>query len=152
MRQPTVGWDAGGPNEVWSFGDEAYAIIRDLLFLRERLKPYILAQMAAAAESGAPPMRPLFFDFPDDPACYEVEDQFMFGPDILVAPVLEQGVQSRRIYLPADVGAGSPRPWFDAWTGEAHAGGATLTVPAPLARIPVFVRDLTLLASFQRGN
>ena len=67
MRQPTIGWDAGGPNEVWSFGDEAYAIIRDLLFLRERLKPYILAQMAAAAETGAPPMRPLFFDFPDDP-------------------------------------------------------------------------------------
>jgi alpha-D-xyloside xylohydrolase len=142
MRQPTVGWDVGGPNEVWSFGDEAYGIIRDLLFLRERLKPYILAQMAAAAETGTPPMRPLFFDFPADPACSAVEDQFMFGPDILVAPVVQQGVTGRSAYLPAG-------DWYDAWTGEAHAGGVTLTVSAPLARIPVFVRDPALLALFQ---
>jgi alpha-D-xyloside xylohydrolase len=165
MRQPTVGWDAGGPNEVWSFGDEAYAIIRDLLHLRERLKPYILAQMAAAADTGTPPMRPLFFDFPNDPGCCTVEDQYMFGPDILVAPVLEQGATSRRVYLPALVGAGSPRPrpgddaatgageprpyWYNAWTGEAHAGGVTLTAVAPLARIPVYVRDQALLALFR---
>ena len=143
MRQPTVGWDAGGPNEVWSFGDEAYAIIRDLLFLRERLKPYILAQMAAAAETGTPPMRPLFFDFPDDPACYE---------------------RRRPVHVraghPGRAGAGSrarraarsicPRAeWYDAWTGEAHAGGVTLTAAAPLARIPVYVRDRALLALFR---
>ncbi len=55
---------AHGPNEVWSFGEEAYAIIKDLLFLRERLRPYILEQMQLAHDRGIPPMRPLFFDFP----------------------------------------------------------------------------------------
>jgi alpha-D-xyloside xylohydrolase len=144
FRLPTEGWDTGAPNEVWSFGDEAYDIIRDLLFLRQRLKPYILAQMAAAAETGAPPMRPLFFDFPADPACCDVEDQFMFGPDILVAPVLAQGATSRPVYLPAG------GEWYDARTGEAHTGGATLRVDAPLARIPVHVRDMALLPLFQK--
>jgi alpha-D-xyloside xylohydrolase len=143
LRLPTTGWDTGGPNEVWSFGAEAYAILRELLFLRERLKPYIRAQMAVAAESGTPPMRPLFVDFPDDPACHAVEDQFLFGPDILVAPVLQQGATSRSVYLPAGA------VWYDAWSGEARAGGAALTADAPLARIPVFVRDRALLAVFQ---
>ena len=87
-------------------------------------------------------MRPLFFDFPDDPTCYAVEDQFMFGPDILVAPVLEQGATSRLVYLPEG-------EWYDAWTGEAYAGGAALTAAAPLARIPVYVRDRALVAFFQ---
>ena len=68
MRQPTVGWDAGGPNEVWSFGDEAYAIIRDLLFLRERLKPYILAQMAAAAETGSAAHAAALLRLPERPS------------------------------------------------------------------------------------
>ena len=59
---------SGGPNEAWSFGDEAYAIIRELLFLRERLRPYVMAQMQPAQDKECPPMRPLFFDYPDDAA------------------------------------------------------------------------------------
>ena len=66
-------------------------IIKELLFLRERLRPYIMEQMALAHEKGTPPMRPLFFDFPGDPGCADVDDQFMFGPDLLVAPVLDAG-------------------------------------------------------------
>jgi alpha-D-xyloside xylohydrolase len=142
MRQPTIGWDAGGPNEVWSFGDEAYEIIRGLLFLRQRLRPYILEQMAAASRSGTPPMRPLFYDFPEDSGSSSVEDQFMFGPDILVAPVLVAGAASRSVYLPQ----GSD--WFDAWTGAPLQGGVQVEANAPLARIPVFVRDSGLLPLF----
>jgi alpha-D-xyloside xylohydrolase len=145
LRLPAPGWDSGGPNEVWSFGEEAYAVIRDLLFLRERLKPYILAQMRVAAETGTPPMRPLFFDFPADPRCYEVEDTFLFGPDILVAPVVEQGARARPVYLP--LGAA----WYDAWTGEPYRSGETLPVAAPLDRIPVFVRDTALLPLFRQS-
>ncbi len=141
VREPSVGWEGGAPNEVWSFGDEAYDIIRDLLFLRERLKPYILAQMQAAADHGRPAMRPLFFDFAD-PVCVLVDDQFMFGPSILVAPVLEQGAVSRIVYLPAGA------TWYDAQTGEPYEGGQTLTVDAPLARVPVFLRDPALLPLF----
>jgi alpha-D-xyloside xylohydrolase len=132
-------WISGGPNEVWSFGEEAYEIIKELLFLRERLKPYILEQMALAHTEGTPPMRPLFFDFPQDETAWSIEDQFMFGPDILVAPVLHEGVRSRQVYLPANA------IWTDAWAGETFDGGQQLTANAPLKRIPLYLRDNTTL-------
>lgn len=125
----------GGPNEVWSFGEPAYQIIRELLFLRERLRPYILAQMEQAHLAGVPPMRPLFFDFPDEPHAAEIDDAFLFGPDLLVAPILHPGASSRDVYLPAGA------RWTDAWTGATHAGGITVNVDAPLDRIPLFLRD-----------
>ena len=134
FRLPTSGWHTGGPNEVWSFGDEAYAIIKELLFLRERLRPYIMDQMRLAHEKGAPPMRPLFFDFPEDEGCATVEDQFMFGPDLLVAPVLYEGARSREVYLPAGT------TWTDAWTDETFDGGQWITADAPLERIPLYLR------------
>ncbi len=133
VRQPGTA-KSGGPNEVWSFGETAYDIITGLMALRERLRPYIMDQMQRAHAHGTPPMRPLFFDFPDDPAAYTVEDQFMFGPDILVAPVLEQGAVTRACYLPAG------EMWRDPWTDNIHAGGQWLTVDAPLHCIPVFLR------------
>lgn len=128
-------WISGGPNEVWSFGDEAYEIIKELLFLRERLKPYIMEQMRLAHTKGIPPMRPLFFDFPQDETAWSIEDQFMFGPDILVAPVLHEGVRSREVYLPTGA------TWTDTWSGEMFAGGQQTTVDAPLEQIPLYLRD-----------
>jgi alpha-D-xyloside xylohydrolase len=125
----------GGPNEVWSFGDEAYAIIKELLFLRERLRPYIMAQMQLAHEKGIPPMRPLFFDFPQDGGCIKVDDQFMFGPDLMVAPVLHQNMRSRPVYLPDGT------TWTDAWTDKTFEGGQQITADAPLERIPLYLRD-----------
>jgi alpha-D-xyloside xylohydrolase len=136
-------WLSGGPNEVWSFGDTAYEIITGLLHLRERLRPYIMNQMTAAHERGTPPMRPLFYDFPEDAAAWTVEDQFMFGPDLLVAPVLFEGATNRRAYLPTG------NSWRSPWSGETYAGGQWLAVEAPLNRIPVFLRgaaDLPILA------
>lgn len=133
-RMPFVE-DSGADNEVWTFGEPAYAIIKDLLFLRERLRPYIMTQMQLAHEKGVPPMRPLFFDFPEDSQCWMVEDQFMFGPDILVAPVLHQGAIQREVYLPEGAS------WADAWTGAVLEGGQWVTANAPLNRIPLFLRD-----------
>jgi alpha-D-xyloside xylohydrolase len=124
----------GGPNEVWSFGEEAYAIITELLFLRERLRPYILEQMQLAHEKGTPPMRPLFFDFPRDEACANIDDEFLFGPDLLVAPVLMEGVRSREVYLPAG------KMWTDAWSGQSFEGGQRIVADAPLERIPLYLR------------
>ena len=121
-------------NEVWSFGEVAYAIIKEYMFLREQLRPYIMEQMKVASEDGLAPMRPLFVDFPDDTKAWEVEDQFMFGPDILVAPVYERGATSRDVYLPEGV------CWREAWSGEESDGGQTLTADAPLERIPVYIR------------
>ena len=125
----------GGSNEIWSFGDRAYQIIRELLFLRERLRPYIMAQMRLASTKGTPPMRPLFFDFPGDQNSAAVDDQFMFGPDLLVAPVLNSGMTERQVYLP--VGA----TWTDAWTGKKFKGEQTITAVAPLERIPLFLKN-----------
>ncbi|MEU8351090.1 MULTISPECIES: glycoside hydrolase family 31 protein [unclassified Streptomyces] len=125
----------GGPNEVWSYGAEAEPVLASYLRLRERLKPYVLAQMRAAHEEGLPPMRPLFLEFPADPAAWTVADAYLFGPELLVAPVLEAGARERAVYLPAGA------RWTDAWTGEEYAGGAEVTVSAPLERIPLFLRE-----------
>ena len=132
-RTPTSYAQTGGPNEVWSFGDEAYEIISGLLHLRERLRPYIHEQMAVASTDGVPPMRPLFVDFPDDPTAWQPEDQFMFGPAILVAPVTEPAMTHRPVYLPAG------RRWVNASTREVFDGGVTLDVETPITSIPVFV-------------
>lgn len=124
----------GGPNEVWSFGAEAYAIISELLALRERLRPYVMEQMQLAHERGIPPMRPLFFDFPNDETASKVDDQYLFGPNLLVAPVLYEGARSRKVYLPAGT------TWTDAWTGEVFQGGCSFMAEAPLSRIPLYLK------------
>jgi alpha-D-xyloside xylohydrolase len=93
-----------------------------------------MTQMQLAHEKGIPPMRPLFFDFPKDEECFKVEDAFMFGPDLLIAPVLHQGATSRQVYLPRGTA------WTDAWTGTKLDGGQWLTADAPLNRIPVYLR------------
>jgi alpha-D-xyloside xylohydrolase len=124
----------GGENEVWSYGEEVEAILTDLLQLRERLRPYVAELFDAFSRTGAPVIRPLFFDFPQDEAAWTVEDSWMFGPDVLVAPVLAAGERRRRVYLP--LGA----TWTDAWTREVHPGGMWTDTAAPLHRIPVFLR------------
>lgn len=125
----------GQPNEVWAFGEEMYQLLSPYLFLRERLRPYIREVMQAAHESGAPVMRPLFYDFPADKTAWQTEDSYMFGPDLLVSPVMEAGATERSIYLPEGA------EWVDAYTGEHYTGGQRVTVPAPLGIIPVMVRD-----------
>ena len=126
--------NSGAPNEVWSYGDEAYEICVKYMHIRERLKPYIREQMKAAHEKGTPIIRPLFYDFPQDERAWEVEDQYMFGPDILVAPVLYEGMETRTVYLPRGT------EWENAWTGEKFAGGQAVEVATPLDQIPLFVR------------
>jgi alpha-D-xyloside xylohydrolase len=134
-RLPTGYEMTGGPNEVWSFGDEAYRLISETLRLRERLRPYIHEQMSLASETGLPPMRPLFVDYPHDAVAWTVDDQFLFGPDILVAPILTAGQTSRLVYLPAG------QNWVNAWSGESFVGGQTVSADAPIERIPVFTRE-----------
>jgi alpha-D-xyloside xylohydrolase len=125
----------GADNEVWSFGDEQYETIRRLMALRERLRPYVMDQMRVAHKTGLPPMRPLFLDYPDDPTSWEVEDQFLFGPDALVAPVYTEGARERRVWLPPGA------IWRNAWSGTEHQGGQWLQAPAPLDTIPVYLRQ-----------
>jgi alpha-D-xyloside xylohydrolase len=132
-RLPTNDDFNGGPNEVWCFGDLAYEIIQKYMFLRERLRPYIMEQMAKTSKTGVSPMHPLFVDFPSDPVCYQVDDEYMFGVDLLVAPILDADVSTRQVYLPAN------STWKDAWTDQVFEGGQWLSVEAPLDRIPLFL-------------
>jgi alpha-D-xyloside xylohydrolase len=133
-RVPTGHEMTGGPNEAWSYG-AAYEPIVTALRLRERLRPYIHQQMRVASRTGLPPMRPLFVDFPGDPVAWQAEDQFLFGPDLLIAPVLEPGASTRDVYLPAG------RTWIAAATAERHEGGTTVRVPVLPDRIPVFASE-----------
>ena len=84
-------------------------------------------------------MRPLFFDFPKDEACASIDDEFLFGPDLLVAPVLTEGARSREVYLPTGTS------WTDAWSGQSFEGGQHIEVDAPLERIPLYLRANTRL-------
>jgi alpha-D-xyloside xylohydrolase len=105
------------------------------MFLRQRLRPYVMKQMRLASEKGIPPMRPVFFDFErTDPKTAEIEDEFLFGPDLLVAPITRFKQRTRDVYLPAGV------DWTDAWTGKKFKGGQTVKSDAPIEHIPVYLR------------
>ena len=126
---------SGGPNELWSFGEETYAVLADLVHLRELLRPYTRDLMAQAHRDGTPVMRAMFYEFPGDERCWDLADQYMYGPDLLVAPVMHAGVRERSVYLPAGTA------WIDAASGARHEGGVEVRVDAPLEVVPVFVRE-----------
>jgi len=125
---------SGADNEVWSYGPEVYEICKKYLEIRYRIKPYIKKLMREAHEKGTPVIRPLFYDFHEDKTAWQVEDQYMFGPDVLVAPILYPKMEKRKVYLPEDT------DWKNAWTGEEFQGGQTIEVDAPIDIIPLFLR------------
>ncbi len=126
-------------NEVWSYGKQAEPILVKYLRLRYQLMPYLYSLAHLAHENGAPFMRGLFMDFGDDPKVVDIGDEYMFGPALLVAPVTEQGVTSRQVYLPKGV------DWYNYWTNERLHGGQTITVDAPIDVIPLFVKAGSIL-------
>lgn len=123
----------GQPNELWSYGAEAFDVMKRQLELRLSLKPYIKGLMEEASGTGAPLLRTMFYEFPEDSHCWELEDQYMFGDRYLVAPVLALGQREREVYLPA----GS---WKCLADGQVCEGGRTIVSAAPIERIPVFER------------
>ena len=126
--------DAGNDNEVWSFGEEAYPILVKYLERRETLRDYVRGLMKLAHEEGTPLLRGMFYEFPEDPKCNALKDQYMFGDRYLVAPVMEYQARSRSVYLPAGAS------WRNIDTQEIYEGGQRITVSAPLEVIPVFAR------------
>lgn len=121
-------------NEVWSYGKQAEPVLAKYLKLRYQLLPYTYSVAYRSYQTGAPYMRALFMDFPDDPKALDIPDEYMYGPAFLVAPVTKQGATQRTVYLPA----GSD--WYNYWTNERLHGGATITVDAPIDILPLFVR------------
>ncbi|MBR3525631.1 MAG: family 31 glucosidase [Lachnospiraceae bacterium] len=121
----------GQDNEIWSYGEEEMAVMKKYIELRQSLRPYIADVMKEAHENGSPVIRTMFYEFPEDEKCWECEDQYMFGPDYLVAPVFTLGAREREVYLPAG-------RWENIFTKEVLEGGRSLTVAAPLDVIPAF--------------
>jgi alpha-D-xyloside xylohydrolase len=121
-------------NEVWSYGKQAEPILEKYLRLRYELMPYIYSLGYKTWLNGAPFMRALPLDFPNDPKVADLRDEYMFGPAFLVAPVTEQGATCRKVYLPAGA------DWYNYWTQERVKGGQTITVQAPIDTLPLFVR------------
>ena len=119
---------------IWEYGTAAEPVLAKFLRLRYALIPYLYALGYQTYRTNAPFMRGLFRDFPNDPNVADMGDEYMFGPAFLVAPVTEQGVTSRKVYLPQGA------DWYDYWTNEKHAGGQWVTADAPIDRIPLFVR------------
>jgi len=125
--------------EPWTFGPEVEAIAKKYITLRYTLLPYLYNLFHEATVDGTPIMRTLFWEFPDDPHGYAIDDQFLLGPSLLIAPILQRGKRQRTVYLPAGA------EWYDYWTKRKYAGGQHVTVDAPLDKLPVFVRAGTIL-------
>jgi len=119
--------------EPWVFGPEVEAIARQFIQLRYRMLPYIYSCYYEAYRSGLPIMRPMVLQYEDDPLAPTLTDQYLFGPNLLIAPVLAPGAHSRRVYLPAG-------KWYDGWTEQPYQGPQWVEVDAPLDRIPMFIR------------
>lgn len=124
----------GSPDkEPWSWGPAFEVINKRSIELRYELLPYLYNTMHQAAESGVPALRPLFLEYPDDPAVTGTGDEFMFGDDLLVSPVLVQGETNHTVYLPKG-------DWYDYWTGQKFTGGTNIQRAVTLESIPMFVR------------
>jgi len=125
-------------NELWSYGPDAQKILTSYDRLRYRLLPYIYSLAWKTTTEAYTPMRPLAMDFRTDARALNTGDEFLFGPAILVAPVTEPAVTSRRVFLPK-------AKWYDFWTGRTVEGGAMTETPAPLDRIPLHIRAGSIL-------
>jgi alpha-D-xyloside xylohydrolase len=151
-RQPRYGTTggaaccSGAANEVWSYGEEVYEICKKYMELREKLRPYTRKVMEEAHEKGTPVMRTLFYMYPEDPLCWEAEDEYFYGPDILAAPILYAGLRSRSVYLPGK------EIWVEPATGKEYRGGQRIEAEAPLDRMPVFVRKSSEPAEILAGS
>ena len=111
--------------------------MRKYIAVRETLRSYTRDLFAQAHADGQPVARGLFYEFPDDEAAADVADEYLFGPDLLVAPVTELGARSREVYLPGD----ESTTWTNLHDGAEYAGGRTITVDAPLDVLPLFARN-----------
>ncbi|MDI9441027.1 MAG: glycoside hydrolase family 31 protein [Bacillota bacterium] len=141
---PNLKEPSGGPNEIWSFGEEVYPILRDLIMLRERLRPYIHKYMDLASTTGAPIMRPMFFNYPEDEICYSLGDQYFFGEDILFAPIVKRSQTKREVYLPQG-------EWIDVNEGRTYSGPGFVEMEAGLDKFIAFVKaGSDSLSIFQR--
>ncbi|HYC00831.1 MAG TPA: TIM-barrel domain-containing protein [Candidatus Limnocylindrales bacterium] len=128
----------GRHQEPYNFGPRVEAVAREAIGLRMRLMPYLYSLFHQAHRTGAPVWRPLFYEFPQDAACYGVDDQLMLGPSLMLAPVLGKRERTRKLYLP-------PGEWMTFDDAVTYTGPGWITVRAPLRRLPMLARVPSLI-------
>lgn len=133
-KNPGIIEPSGGDNEIWSFGEKNYPILKRLLEIREKLKDYTCKYMDINSATGAPVMRPMFWDYADDEKCYTMEDQYMYGGDIIFAPIYVEGAVEREVYLPRG-------RWVNVLTGEVTEGGCTIRAHAEIDEFIAFAKE-----------
>nr|WP_314466396.1 TIM-barrel domain-containing protein [uncultured Clostridium sp.] len=126
----------GQPNELWSYGEDNYKIMKEYYDIRISMHEYIKKLYEEAHTNGSPLVRTMFYEFPDDEKCWELQDQYMFGDKYLVAPILHLNEYRRDVYLPVG-------EWILTSTGETYTGGITVSVDAPIEYSPVFKRKVS---------
>ncbi len=119
--------------EPWSYGTRLEDVNRRAIELRYQLLPHLYNLFEESSRTGSPIFRPLLYEYPDDPATYERDDQFLWGRDLLIAPVLREGVADREVYLPKG-------DWYDFWTAAKLEGGRGFRMPVTIDTTPIFVR------------
>lgn len=132
------------PREPWVYGEPYTSVVREMLHLRSKLMPYLYTLAYEAWRSGAPLTRPLFWSQPEDRTLWEVDDAYLLGNAVLVAPVVEKGADTRRVRIP--VGG-----WYHYWD-DAYFPGGEITVAAPLSQIPFFIKAGTVLPVEEDGT
>ncbi|HSS21604.1 MAG TPA: TIM-barrel domain-containing protein [Pyrinomonadaceae bacterium] len=135
----------GYDQEPWRFGKYYEDIIRKYLKLRYQLLPFLYTTLEEAHRSGVPLFRPLLLNYQDDPNTYNIDDEFMIGDDLLVAPILKPDLTGRLVYLP-------PGRWYDYWSNKSYAGGTMISVEAPLETVPMFVRAGSIIPTAPAMN
>lgn len=127
----------GSDNEIWSFGEDNFIILKKYIEFREKMRPYTRKLMEEAHLNGTPVMRTMFYEFPEESICWELKEQYMYGSDVLVAPIVYKDQQERYVYLPKDF------TWTNIHDGIKYEGGQTILVQAPLDVIPAFLKNET---------
>ncbi|SHH60403.1 glycoside hydrolase family 31 protein [Clostridium grantii] len=131
--------------EPWSFDDTTSNIYRKYVKLRYKLIPYLYDLMKECESNGLPAMRPLVLHYTDDKNVHELNDEFLFGESILVAPILEQGKNFRAVYLPDGY-------WIDYWTGEIIKGQNHILKKAELDTCPIYIKKGSIIPNYPELN
>lgn len=127
------GMDHPGYKEPWSYGDEAQRIFKKYDRMRYRMLPYIYSEAWKMHNTATPMMRALVLEYQDDENTYDIDDEYMFGDNLLIAPVTTKGAQTRTVYLPKG-------RWYDYWSGEEYSGKKYYNIVTPLEKLPIFVK------------
>jgi alpha-glucosidase len=133
--------------EPWAFGEETEELVRQAITQRYKILPYLYNLFYESSQTGAPVMRPMFYEFQDDEECFshDAQFQFMLGENFLVAPVLNDYENFKKLYLPEG-------KWYSIFEDKVYQGGQWIVVEAPISQIPVFMKDGSILPTIEEQN